>query len=139
VPAKRPLRALKAAGDEVPTAELAAHVPLDHPDVIARLLETLKAAGAKQQAAELAARAATGVLLDATPRVSRLLKALREMGAERQVRVLTDRLPAEGYFALFCEQADHGVTYRFGREPDGRPASAWGWEDLNWPAPTQGL
>jgi hypothetical protein len=149
VPLDRPdviarlLEALKAEGDEQPAAELAARaatgVPLDDPSAIANLLRTLKAEGDEQPAAELAARAATGVSLYSAPRISRLLEALRKVGAERQVRVLTDRLPAEGYFALFCKQADHEVMYRFGREPDGRPASAWGWEDLNWPAPTPGL
>jgi hypothetical protein len=37
-------------------AERAAHVPLDHPGDVARLLDSLRAAGAYEQAAALAGR-----------------------------------------------------------------------------------
>jgi hypothetical protein len=47
---------------------------------------------------------------------------------EEQAGTLADRLPAEGKFALFREQADHPMRYRFGREPDGSPAPSWGWD-----------
>ena len=60
-----------------------------------------------------------------------LLQDLREAGAREQVTVLTGRLPAAGLFGLFLEQGDHGVRFRFGREPDGSPAPPWGWADLD--------
>jgi hypothetical protein len=79
----------------------------------------------------LARGPAAHATLDNPSAVTRLLDALRNADAEGQVATLVDRLPAEGLFGLFCEQADHQVIYRFGREPDGTPAPSWGWDDLN--------
>jgi hypothetical protein len=45
--------------------------------------------------------------------------------------VLVSRLSAGGQFGLFMQQGDHGVRFRFGREPDGGPAVPWGWADLD--------
>src|SRR5260221_111710 len=62
------------------------------------------------------------------PSVGRLLDALREAGADQQVIALLARLPAAGMFRLLSEYT--GSRFRFGCEPDGRPAGPWGWEDL---------
>jgi hypothetical protein len=35
---------------------------------------------------------------------------------------LIERLPGAGQFALFCRQDGREDQFRFGREPDGRPA-----------------
>jgi hypothetical protein len=45
--------------------------------------------------------------------------------------MLVGRLPAEGQFRLFLDQADHQALYRLGREPDGSPAATWNWENLD--------
>jgi hypothetical protein len=63
--------------------------------------------------------------------VARLLEVLREAGADRQVTILIERLPTEGLFGLFLEQGNQRALYRFGREPDGRQAPSWSWEDLD--------
>jgi hypothetical protein len=61
--------------------------------------------------------------------VARLLDRLRAIGAAEQVTELTARLPAAGLFEL---HPDYGSRpYRFGREPSGRPALAWGWPNLD--------
>jgi hypothetical protein len=88
-------------------------------------------AGARDQAAVLAARAAAHAALDTPDAVEHLLHTLREAGAADQAETLIGRLPAEGQFPLYCEKADARVRYRFGREPDGKPASPWSWDDLD--------
>jgi uncharacterized protein YidB (DUF937 family) len=130
------LRAMQAAGATDQAAALAArvasHAPLDDPRAVADLLRAMQAAGATDQAAALIARdPASHAALDHPGAVADLLDALRKAGAEDQARTLVDRLPAEGGFALFCEQSDHRMQYRFGREADGSPAPSWGWEDLD--------
>ena len=90
---------------------------------------------------------------------SRSARELCETGADQQAKLLVDRLPAEGLFDLFQQQAghegryrfgreavripaegrfelfrrqtDHEGRYRFGREADGSPAPSWGWDDLH--------
>jgi hypothetical protein len=62
--------------------------------------------------------------------IGRLLDALRQAGAADQAEVLTDRLPAEGLFGLFREQGNR-QAHKFGREPGGRPAAVWSWDDLD--------
>ena len=79
----------------------------------------------------LARDPAAHVSLDDPSGVGELLGALREAGAKQQAETLTDRLPAEGLFDLFCKQSGHTGLYRFGREPDGSPALSWGWDDLD--------
>jgi len=69
----------------------AAHVPPDDPDAAARLLGTLRRAGAQEQAAALARRTATHAALDDPAAVARLLDALREADAQKQITVLADR------------------------------------------------
>ena len=130
----RLLDALREAGADDQAAALAAraaaHTALDNPYDVARLLDALREAGADGQAAALLARdPAAHAALDNPAAVARLLDALRNADAEEQVSTLVDRLPAGGLFDLFCEQANHQVVYRFGREPDGTPAPSWGWDD----------
>ena len=60
-----------------------------------------------------------------------LLGRLREADAQDQAATLTERLPGEGLFDLFCAHGNHKALYRFGRNPDGSPAELWGWEDLD--------
>ena len=133
----RLLDALRAAGaHDQATALLArdpaAHTALDNPDAVAWLLDALREAGANDQATALLARdPAAHAALDNPSAAARLLDALRNAHAEGQVSNLIDRLPAEGLFDLFRKQANYQVLYRFGREPDGTPASSWGWDDLN--------
>jgi len=98
---------------------------------VAELLGRLREAGAEQQATALAERAAAYVSLDDPGAVAELLGMLREAGAEQQANVLADRLPGAGMFELFREQPGRQDRFRFGREADGSPARAWGWEDLN--------
>jgi uncharacterized protein YidB (DUF937 family) len=130
------LEALLKAGAAEQAAALiardpAAHVSLTDPDAVARLLEALLKAGAAEQAAALIARdPAAHTFLD-RPGAARLLAALRKADAAEQAKTLVARLPAEGEFGLFDAQADHEMHYRFGREPDGSPASSWGWDDLD--------
>ena len=127
---------LREAGADHQVAALlardpAAHAALDDPSAVAGLLGALREAGADHQVAALLARdPAAHAALDDPSAVAGLLGALREAGADDQVGTLVDRLPAEGLFGLFCEQTNHQVLYRFGREPDGTPASSWGWDDL---------
>ncbi len=110
----------------------AAHAILDDPSAVAGLLVALRRVGAGDQVAALLARdPAAHAALDNSSAVARLLDALRNADAEGQVSTLRDRLPAEGLFNLFCEQINHRVLYRFGREPNGTPAPSWGWDDLN--------
>ena len=135
----RLLDALREAGahqqaDILLSREPAAHVPLDNAYGVARLLDALREAGAHQQADILLSREpAAHVPLGSSYGVARLLDALREAGAGQQAAVIGDRLPREGLFSLFLEQGDNQPLYRFGRELDGSPASAWYWEDLTKP------
>lgn len=104
---------------------------LDKPGWVSALLEALYETRAYEQFAVLAARIAAHVGLDNTDNASRLLGVLRETDAKDQADILVGRLPAEGLFNLYCEQTGHQLKYRFGRQPDGTPASPWSWDDLN--------
>jgi len=102
-------------------------MPSAHPRVLnERGLE----AGAEEQVTKLLDRnPAAAVALDNQYSVARLLDRLRAVGAAEQATELTARLPAAGLFEL---HPDYGSwPYRFGREPSGRPALAWGWPDLD--------
>jgi hypothetical protein len=99
---------------------------------VASLLDSLREAGADEQAAALLRRdPAAGVALDNPYGVARLLDSLREAGAREQAAALADRLPGAGLFNLFREQDSRQDRFRFGREADGSPAEPWGWEDLD--------
>ncbi len=109
----------------------AAHVALDDPGGVASLLDSLRRAGAGEQAAALAERAAAHAALGDRGGVALLLDGLRWAGAEQQAAALAARLPAADMFRLFLEQEGRADQFRFGREPDGTPAAAWDWDDLD--------
>jgi|HubBroStandDraft_1064217.scaffolds.fasta_scaffold13346_1 hypothetical protein len=131
------LNGLRGAGAEQQAAALlardpAAHVALDDPGGVGILLGKLRAASAQQQAAALAARAAAYASLDKPAGgVIHLLDRLRAASAHQQAAVLVGRLPAAGMFDLFLEQERRPDQFRFGREPDGTPATPWDWDDLD--------
>ena len=95
------------------------------------LLTSLWDAGAHEQAAALADRAAAHAALDNPYGVASLLPSLRQAGAHEQAAALVDRLPPAGMFEFFLEQNGPADQFRFGREADGSPAAPWGWEDLD--------
>jgi hypothetical protein len=95
------------------------------------LLDSLRKAGAREQAAALAERAATHAPLDDPYSVAMLLDSLRKAGAGEQAAALAARLPAAGMFGLFLEQHGRADEFRFGREPGGTPATPWDWDDLD--------
>jgi hypothetical protein len=128
------LHTLLRAGAGEQVAELlardpAASVTLDDPHGVAMLLDDLQKAGADEQVAELAERVASRAPLDDLGGVAALLSSLRRAGADQQVTKLAGRLPATARFGLHPEYGR--PRYRFGREPDGSPAPAWDWTDLD--------
>jgi hypothetical protein len=98
---------------------------------VAWLLRTLRLAGARQQAAALADRAAAHVAVDAPAAVAALLDTLRLAGARQQAAALAERLPAAGMFELFLDWCGRADQFHFGREADGSPSAPWAWEDLD--------
>ena len=125
------LREVAAAGQVAElTARAVACAVLEDPLGVASLLDRLRDAGAEEQVTELLARnPASTVALDNQYSVARLLDRLRAVGAAGQAAELIARLPTAGLFEL---HPDYGsLPYRFGREPSGRPALAWGWPDLD--------
>jgi hypothetical protein len=72
----------------------AARAAVGDPDAVAGLLRVLREAGAREQAAALAARAAAHAALDNPAAVADPLRALREAGADEQVPVLAARAAA---------------------------------------------
>ncbi|MFG3042203.1 hypothetical protein ACGFYZ_35425 [Streptomyces sp. NPDC048330] len=81
--------------DHHPAQWAAAHVALDNPYAVARLLKGLRVAGADEQVSTLLARnPATHVTLNQPEDVAGLLKELREAGADEQVSTLLARNPA---------------------------------------------
>ncbi|MEU8795682.1 hypothetical protein [Streptomyces sp. NPDC048643] len=85
--------------------------------------------GAREQLTVLAERAAAHAAVDDPGAIDWLLAALRNVGAHEQASVLTERLPAAGYFALFVKLSG-GEQLRLGRAPDGSAALSWTWNDL---------
>jgi uncharacterized protein YidB (DUF937 family) len=108
----------------------AAHANLADPRAVAGLLGEMQSAGADTIAVLLARDPAAHVNLDDPGAVAELLRVLQEIGATGQFHALAERLPAEGLFDLFCEATNTRESYIFGREPDGEPACAWHWDDL---------
>ena len=81
--------------DVRPVRWAAAHVPLDDPGGVARLLGGLREAGAEEQATALLRRdPAAHVALDDPYGVAMLLGGLREAGAVEQTAMLADRAAA---------------------------------------------
>jgi hypothetical protein len=60
--------------------------------------------------------------------VSSLLSDLKAVGAAESMTLLSGRLPAAGLYFLSPEYSE--PLFRFGLDPDGRPADKWTWEDL---------
>jgi hypothetical protein len=80
--------------DPRPARWAAAHVALDNPANVSRLLDSLWKAGAHEQAAALAARAAAHTAVDNPYEVARLLGSLRKTGADEQAAALAARAAA---------------------------------------------
>ena len=80
--------------DPRPAHWAATHAPLDRPGDVASLLDSLREAGAHEQTAALAARAAAGAPLDDPRAVASLLDSLRQAGAHEQAATLLARDPA---------------------------------------------
>ncbi|SFO06930.1 hypothetical protein SAMN04487980_10541, partial [Streptomyces sp. cf124] len=109
----------------------AAHVSLDDPFAITRLLDVLRTVGAHEQVAALLARdPAAHVSLGPPNGVALLLDQLRKVGAHEQVTALVERLPPAGLCELFINHKGQREQFRFGREPDGTAAPSWTWNDL---------
>jgi hypothetical protein len=108
----------------------ASAVEIRHPDSFHPLLHKLRAAGADEQLRSLAARIAESIPLDYPKGLDRLLDTLQSLGAGKEATKLVDRLPAAGLFAFYCYRVGGETRFRFGREPDGSPATPWNWDDL---------
>jgi hypothetical protein len=63
--------------------------------------------------------------------VDLLIRVLEWARAHQHVAELVERLPAAGAFGRFLGVCGQGEKFRFGREPDGSPADAWSWDDLD--------
>ncbi|MFE2584574.1 hypothetical protein [Streptomyces sp. NPDC059378] len=128
------LNRLREAGAQEQVEALAegavAHVSLDDLYAVVELLNRLREAGAQEQVETLAERASAHAFLDAPYSATALLEDLREAGAQKQAETLAERLPASGNFGEFIKIGDHQKRFRFGREPDGKAAVRWAWEDL---------
>ena len=108
-----------------------AHIPLEDPDDVARLLRHPRQA-AHEQAAALAGRdPATHVSLRNPGGVARLLRELREACAHEQAAALARQLPGQACSRTSASTRTPRIGSGFGREADGRPARPWDWEDLD--------
>jgi hypothetical protein len=105
----------------------AATIALADPANAVRLLDSLQRARAREQADALLARdlAATTVPDDPAG-VAFLLDSLRETCASKEAGALRARLLAAGLFHLEAPSPQ----FRFGREPNGTPATPWNRDDL---------
>lgn len=107
-------------------------MPCSNPEVVAELLDTIRAEGASGQVAALLHRdPATHVRADSLYAMNHLAAESRPAGAHEQAAVLVGRLPGTGMFEPFRAQRDREDLFRFGREADGSPARPWSWDDLN--------
>ncbi|MGW1728410.1 helix-turn-helix domain-containing protein [Streptomyces sp. NPDC002306] len=126
------LDSLHQTGAHDQTAQLlarnpAAHVSLDNPAAAADLLNALHTTGAEEQASVLATRyahSAGAAQLPTVSPVSRPEERRRPWSAQPQPSV-PFAPPAAKHGSYPSEQ------FRFGREPDGSPASPWSWDDLD--------
>ena len=99
--------------DPRPAHWAAAHAPLDDPGAVARLLDSLREAGAHEQAAALLARdPAAHAALNNPAAVAKLLDRLRKAGAHDQATALAGRAAAHATL-------DHPLARR---RPAGQPA-----------------
>jgi Trypsin-like peptidase domain len=82
-------------GDDRAAGWVAAHVPLDDPDAVARLMNILRDADAQERVTELLQRDPAGhVSLENPHGLASLLDELREAGAPEQLTELADRAAA---------------------------------------------
>ncbi|MFC9872902.1 helix-turn-helix domain-containing protein [Nocardia salmonicida] len=95
----------------------------------AALLDSLRKLNLTEQANIIAGRAITQAANERVG-ISELLTSMRNLGLHEQVVAFTEQLPTAGMFAEFREHVENPETFRFGREPDGSPAAAWRWSDL---------
>lgn len=100
------------------------------PDDAERLLKALAETGFPLQVSSFLRDATTYFVLSDAKLRARLLKEMRAAGEDDRVAALIDRLAATGRFEEFLSLVERPERFRFGREPDGRPAEPWGWEDL---------
>ncbi|GGR56636.1 hypothetical protein GCM10015536_72010 [Streptomyces griseomycini] len=105
-------------------------MPLNDPDAVTNLLDSLRKAGADEQVAVLLDRAVARMFLGDPYPVKSLLDRLREVGADEQAAALLDQLPAAGFFDQWITSGGDPIRFRFGREPDGSTAPPWAWDDL---------
>ena len=107
-----------------------AHVSLDSPFSVARLLEALRLAGARSAVTALLARDPVAHVNLRDPRgVAELLEALRFAWAGGAVTALAGRAADAGMFDLFLKACPGEASgYKFGREPDGTPSRSWQWQ-----------
>jgi hypothetical protein len=126
------LRTVTAVGQitALITRDIAGGISLEHADALAGLLKELHAAGADDQVAALADRVATSTAFTTPWEAETLLQALHSVGAGPQAGLYAERLPAEGHYAIFLQHDPHPERLRFGREPDGKPAPPWNWDDI---------
>ena len=80
--------------DPRPAHWAAAHAALDDLGGVAFLLDSMRQAGAHEQAAALASRAAADIPLDSPDGVARLLDSMRQAGAHEQAAALASRAAA---------------------------------------------
>ncbi|MFD7846695.1 hypothetical protein ACFV4K_27625 [Nocardia sp. NPDC059764] len=106
-----------------------ARVEIGAPEAIARIVQGLRHVGAIDAATAVAERAASELRLDVLALTAKLLDELASMPGRGPWERLRRRLPAGGQFDLWVSDVP-GDEFRFGREPDGTPATAWAWEDL---------
>ena len=130
------LHALFTVGADAEVAALLARDPIAHADLtsldgVEYLLTQLQEMGAHAQVAALLTRVTAHPSTGNDP--VRFIGLLRELGADNPDAIstaLVDRLPGTGAFQVFLRYSKLAEDYRFGRAHDGRPAAAWGWDDL---------
>jgi hypothetical protein len=115
--------------DPRPACWAAAHAPLDNPHDVAALLDSLREAGAHDQATALLARdPAAHAALDNPGTVARLLSSLREAGAHDQATTLAGRAsahaPLDDPYAVASLLASLWAAGRCGLAA-GQPAGGW--------------
>ncbi|MGW8355568.1 hypothetical protein [Streptomyces wedmorensis] len=95
-----------------------------------REFREFREAGTEEQFTVLAERAARKLSILPILSLDDLLSELRD-GAPHLLSSLAARLPTAERFSDFLKIVDSPVRFRFGREPGGRPAHPWGWDDLD--------
>lgn len=109
----------------------AAHADLTDRSAVEFLLEVFREMGAHAQVSALLARDPAAYADQNDPlSVIGFLLALGADVTDTISTALLDRLPGAGAFEAFLRYSKLAENYRFGRAHDGRPAAAWGWDDL---------